>query len=579
VSSLASLQVLVLDCQATGASPAFGHVLELGWGVVRPPQASEVVLNDVLDHAEAHWIALPEGHRVPAQVRKLTGYDPAAAEPALAAEEAWRRLRAALPGPPITPMSTPTVIHFARFELAFLRAWSTRFEPGEPFPLDVVCLHDMANRLLPELPRLSLRALAGYCGYSLHLARRSLGHIEATAFVWRHLLGLLASRGIGTWAELRGWLAERPARRPRPSKPAYPVDRERYRSLPDAPGVYRFLRRNGDVLYVGKAASLRKRTTSHFMGRAGKLIAPEMLTQVSDIEVTVVASALEAALLENDTIKSLRPPYNVQLIDAEAPVWYASQDFHAAAVAPSAQHEIGPLPSAFSLRPLGALADLLAGKPADASTRAYAVGVSALWTPEQDVFMAGWRVLLARSAALTETLADEATPPRARALLFARHLLAEGETQIENESEAEQEGGADADAWDPERVARHLERAAAGSYRLYRRSRWLRLLHDADVVYREPEALAARQLILRDGAIVSAGEAPSTGELRSPSVASRVSAQRAGQVFDRARYDRLRILTTELKRILRDGGDVTLWIPGRAHPLSARVLRGVLRLV
>jgi hypothetical protein len=49
--------------------------------------------------------------------------------------------------------------------------------------------------------------------------------------------------------------------------------------------------------------------------------------------------------------------------------------------------------------------------------------------------------------------------------------------------------------------------------------------------------------------------------------------------FDRARYDRLRILTTELKRIVRDGGEVSLWLLGRGIPLVGPRLRAVLQLV
>ena len=62
----------------------------------------------------------------------------------------------------------------------------------------------------------------------------------------------------------------------------YPIASERYKNLPDAPGVYRFLRSNCDVLYVGKAASLRKRVASHFIGRASKLLAPEMLNDARE---------------------------------------------------------------------------------------------------------------------------------------------------------------------------------------------------------------------------------------------------------------------------------------------------------
>jgi len=561
VRALRDLRVLTVDCQATGASPAFGHVLEMAWSVVR---ASD----DAAPAGEAHWIALPEGHVVPGRVRQLTGWHPAVAAEAIPDSEAWRRLRVATAhdGP------MPTAIHYARFELSFLRAWWTRFEPDAPFPFDPVCVHAIAHRLYPELPRLSLRALAGYLGHGLTLERRSLGHVEATAFIWQRILADLLARDVDTWEALHAWLATRPAARPRSPRPRYPIDDQRFRSLPDQPGVYRFLRRNGDVLYVGKAASLKKRATSHFIGRSSKLLVPEMLTQVSDIAVTVTSSALEAALLENETIKALNPPYNVQLRSGDPRVWYSDPDFASASAAPSDIHRLGPLSSATALRPLGALVELLAGGPPALPVRAHAVGVSALWPPDEAAFAAGWARLLVRHG---DALGPSAEGPRWRALRLARALLAavaSTEAGGDGRDSDETSDSAAEGAWDPERVVRHLERAAAQAYRAFRRARWLRLVHDCDLIYREPDASGPRALRIRAGAIASAPE-PGRDDGRDGG--------RSGSVppsFDRAGYDRLRILTTELKRILRDGGDVCL-ITRFDRRLDAHRLRGIFSVV
>jgi DNA polymerase III epsilon subunit-like protein len=554
VRALAELDVLVLDCQATGASPAFGHVLFLGWTVVGGRGAGEGEPS-----VEAHWIALPEGHVVPGQVRKLTGWQPSAAVGALPDREAWRRLLAAAG----SARPAPTAIHYARFELAFLREWAARLAPEAPFPFDPVCVYAIANRLYPDLPRLSLRALAGYLGHGLALERRAPGHVEATAFVWRRMRDELAARGIATWEALQAWLSDSaPPRRPRSAKPRYPIDSQRFRSLPDQPGVYRFLRRNGDVLYVGKAASLKKRTASHFIGRASKLIVPEMLTQVSDIAVEVAPSALEAALLENETIKALNPPYNVQLRSGDPRVWYSDATFASAAAAPDELHRIGPLSSEHALRPLGALVELLSGGAASLSVRAHAVGVSALWPPGEAVFAAGWQGLLARHREAMVALMAGGGEPRWQGLQLARILLAAADAADRDVDEAT-DPGAERE-WDPERVTRHLERAAAQAYRAYRRSRWLRLLHDCDVTYREPGSAAPRTLQIRGGRIAGPTDPAGEGPLALR--------------FDRARYDRLRILTTELKRVLRDGGDACVTTrAGRA--LGAERLRAIAALV
>ena len=552
--ALRELDVLIVDCQTTGSSPAFGHVLELAWGLTRAGDPR-------LRAAESHFVALPAGAVIPAVVRKITGYDETHAAGALTPAEAWARLRASSDRAPCVP----SAIHYARFELAFLRDWSERFEPAVAFPLDAVCVHAVASRLFPTLPRQSLRALAGYLGHGLELTRRSHHHVAATAFVWGKLCEELGARGVTSWEELGAWLAEPAAKKPRSQAPRYPIPRERYLTLPNEPGVYRFLRPNGDVIYVGKAASLKQRVPSHFRGRASKLEAPEMLTQVSDIAVTRTASALEAALLEHELIETLRPTYNVQLVTRDPRVWYATRDFDDAAHAPDGPYVVGPLPSAHSLRPLGALVTLVAGGLADTPIRAAAVGVSDLWIPDADVFAAGLAELVARYP--NELFAGRGRE-RARVLAWARERLLAGVLGKNAEDSAEKPEG-----WDAARVVRHVERSAARAYQTYRRARWLERLFDAEVVYREPNAAAARLLRVRRGAIASALDA-SAVEL------DRTGAERLeGRApFERATYDRLRVLTTELKRVTRDGGVVSVrWRARRA--LSAERAAGVLRLV
>jgi excinuclease ABC subunit C len=86
-------------------------------------------------------------------------------------------------------------------------------------------------------------------------------------------------------------------------------------SLPARPGVYRMLGANGEILYVGKARNLKARVGSYFHARA---IAPKihaLVSQVTNIEVTVTNSDGEALLLEYNLIKQYKPRYNVVLRD------------------------------------------------------------------------------------------------------------------------------------------------------------------------------------------------------------------------------------------------------------------------
>jgi len=556
MDELSELPVWLFDCQTTGASPTHGVVLEIGWGVAlaRQPEA---------ERAESYWVALPPGLRVSQRVRQLTGFDERSAAPALDAEHVWARLRAGL----TAAAPVPAAIHFAKFELAFLRDWAGRFEPGQQFPLDAVCLHAIAERLHPDLPRQSLRALAGYLGHGLGLTRRCSAHVEASAFIWHKLVGELRERGVQTWAELGLWLsAPKPAR----GRRRFPLPSARYRSLPDAPGVYRFSRANGDLLYVGKAASLKKRVSGHYTaGAATTARALEMLTQVHEVMVTPTATALEAALLENEEIKRQRPLYNLQLMN-DGHVWFVSPGLDAASRAPDAQHVRGPLPSTSAVLALGALTALVRGAPATAALRARAVEVRERWAPGEQVFEEAW------SRFLAEHGLGAAVEPAERALRRAARTLLSADALAEREEPAAADDAGRAALWDVDRVGRHLERALLQGHRLLARARWLCLLGDSGVVFREPGSASVRALALRAAELVTVGDfAPDEPPLPPP---ARAPLRERQARFDRLRYDRLRTLTTELDRILRDGGTVEVRA-ARGRVWSGAALRQLLRWV
>ncbi len=93
-------------------------------------------------------------------------------------------------------------------------------------------------------------------------------------------------------------------------------------ALPLAPGVYQFLDRDGKVIYVGKAKSLRKRVSSYFVKskeHSAKVLV--LVRQICAIKHIVVGSEQDALLLENSLIKSLQPRYNILLKDDKTYPW------------------------------------------------------------------------------------------------------------------------------------------------------------------------------------------------------------------------------------------------------------------
>ncbi|MEL7528694.1 MAG: excinuclease ABC subunit UvrC, partial [Pseudomonadota bacterium] len=103
--------------------------------------------------------------------------------------------------------------------------------------------------------------------------------------------------------------------------------------LPNGPGVYRMLDENGDVLYVGKARSLKKRVTSYtrLQGQSNRIM--RMILSTAAMEFVVTKTEPEALLLEANLIKRLRPRFNVLLRDDKSfPYILVTGDHEAAAI-------------------------------------------------------------------------------------------------------------------------------------------------------------------------------------------------------------------------------------------------------
>jgi DNA polymerase-3 subunit epsilon len=519
---LSQLEVLVVDCQATAAAPR-GHLLELGWA-----RACTTIRD-----AHTRLIALPDNERIPPAVARMTGISERVMRDGVDARVAWRELSFQVAT--FAQQPAPTVIHFARFERPFLRALA-----GDAPPLDVVCTHDVARRLLPDLPRRSLRALAGYFGRGVGVLRRSREHVEATAFVWAELVQMLDAIGVSTWSALHEWLAA-PVGSPKCSRRVWPMPRDLRLSIPDAPGIYRMLRTSGDVLYVGRAASLHHRVNSYFRHQRGLAERTlEMLSQARAITFEVTATVLEAALLEADEIKGHRPPYNVALTVDDRAVWFTRTDLSQRGLRTSSRRRVGPFPSAEMLDQFAALAR--GDRTALGRGR---------WAPEPATFDAGF----ARLCAAHGELSREDLSKPARLLRLGTRLWQEGR----RDRDRDVPGTADprASTWTPETVQDALERLVVRASLARRRAWWLTRLVDGTVVWREPGQASARLLIIENGEIAFRGASCADMTPPIPAGHRRSSAARH-EGFTVARFDRLRVLTTELKRLGAGGAQIAV---------------------
>lgn len=328
--SLKKLPVIFLDLQTTGAKPETASILEMAWGSLH------------CENIESHLLAQAES--VPRRIQFITGIFEKDLVDAKPLREVFQSLKSFMASQGSSEMIA--VIHFAQFEKPFLLDAYQKLQ--EEMPFSILCTHEIAKRLLPNLPTRGIKGLAGYFGCPSGELKRAANHVQATQVIWQGLTSVLEEKGITTYESLQNWLQETPkvAR----VKYEYPLPKEKRLSLPKEPGIYRMMSRWGEVLYVGKATSLHDRVNSYFRGQKNRDTRKlEMLTQVWDLHVTTVGSPLEAALLETDEIKRLDPPYNVSLKVGRRELAFFNHDFTSVSAESDEEHCLGPFSNALAL--------------------------------------------------------------------------------------------------------------------------------------------------------------------------------------------------------------------------------------
>lgn len=129
------------------------------------------------------------------------------------------------------------------------------------------------------------------------------------------------------------------------------------KNLPNLPGVYKMLGKSGEILYVGKAKSLKSRVSSYFAKTIDHPKTVALVARICDIEIIITRSESEALLLEQNLIKQHRPPYNIILRDDKSYLYlFISKDkFPRIAVGRGKGNHaegryFGPYPSATSVK-------------------------------------------------------------------------------------------------------------------------------------------------------------------------------------------------------------------------------------
>ena len=279
---------VVVDLETTGLRPGAAGICEIGAVRVRG-----------LELAETFETLVNPRRPLPAPIAALTGIEPAALRGAPPAEFAVRRFLD-FAGDAVL------VAHNARFDIGFLDVEVERLT-GRRLAAPVVDTVWLARRLLEgRLARVGLGSLAYFFGTSVHPCHRALADAQATAEILLALIGLAQERGAATVAELVELSAPR-ARR-------LAGKRSLVAGAPAGPGVYLFWDRNEQVLYVGRARSLKQRLGSYFRTERQRPAVEAALGALARVEWRPLGSELEAALEELRLLRELRPPANARSV-------------------------------------------------------------------------------------------------------------------------------------------------------------------------------------------------------------------------------------------------------------------------
>jgi len=584
---LRELPVLVLDCQAVGGKPDKGFLLEIGW--LRITADAPLDPMRFRKKTKSFLVKGINRNKIPRNVTRLMGIGLDEFEAGIPEKDIWDKfLQAAETSIASTGLKfCPVVIHYSRYEEPFIRNLFEKYGFDGDFPFKIICTHKVISGLFPGLPRKSLRAAAGFFGFSLPDFRRCQEHVIATAYIWCHLVRLLEKEfTIHTLKELNHWMSSYCSNGDgKKCMRDYPLEEKFLKDLPDQPGLYRMYRSNGDLLYIGKAKSLKKRVNSYFRGKgqhAEHIL--EMLSQARMLTTTTTCTAVEAALRESDEIKYHSPPYNRSLKDQGREIVYFSLDLKKKTSKPGWTFPLGPFPHARFLDPIKQIMDFLNEKNKKITIRSIetVLNLSPEYCPDPICFRQG--IDLFREEFFKDRFLDIIlTDLKRLGVLFWKEKM-EAREELEKEDEEVQESGDIPESthdnnpsllsWTPERIIKVLKSIIRTGIFYIRRADWFCRLCESSLVWEADRKENRRLLSVEEGVFQNVVLVAQEGKIPVPSGYKRNRFQRQ-KCFDIGTYDRMRVLTTEIRRILSEGREVEIRFSPRTA-LNAEQIKKIL---
>ena len=189
------------------------------------------------------------------------------------------------------------VAHSVNFDYPIVKGEFRRC--GMEFVRRKLCTVRLSRKVFPGLQSYSLGKLCSSLQIPLQDRHRAAGDAHATALLFQRIIEMQQGPAIiQKFLNARSQEATLPPHLPR----------EAYSRLPEAPGIYYFRNRKGQIIYVGKAINLKKRVLGHFYDNSEKEL--QLCRDTADIDFEKSGSDLLALLMEAIAIKKHFPVYN-----------------------------------------------------------------------------------------------------------------------------------------------------------------------------------------------------------------------------------------------------------------------------
>ena len=291
-NTLLKTEFSVIDVETTGLSARTNNIIEIGIVKIKNLKISDkftTLINPV--------------YNIPSFITQLTGITNSDIKNAPSFDSMAEKIESFIDDSVICG-------HNFSFDESFLNAEMTRNE-RRPFDNHKVCTLKIARKLFPGLRSKSLSSVSAYLKIRNKNAHRALGDALTTAKVLiKQIKKLSEEEGIETLNDLikyQNYSINRFSK-----NNIKPQLQDSVLSCPNLPGVYSFINKRNEIIYVGKAKSLNDRLKSYFSASAGRK-AKKIVKQAVRVKYFTTNSELTALLSEAETIKKINPRHNSQL--------------------------------------------------------------------------------------------------------------------------------------------------------------------------------------------------------------------------------------------------------------------------